>query len=200
MYDPDDAHSWIVYGDGSYIATRMLWFTSRQLEASVLSQRTIELYLKAYLASKGVPIKPGSEGWGHELAKLNEACSVYSPDFSLEAFSRRVSFFDRYFELVRYPSKLDALKDGQMIWFAFDANIQPLDEIVAFVRPRVEMTPEQWTATEIFSVLNGSPDRYGYQQKALRDHNDHIDVIACSESGKPTVQFNESFSYDLPGC
>lgn len=200
MYDPDDAHSWINYGDGSYIATRMLWFTSRQLEASVLSQRTIELYLKAYLASKGVPIKSGSEGWGHKLAKLNEACGVYSPDFSLEAFSRRVSFFDRYFELVRYPSKLDGLKDGQMIWFAFDANIQPLDEIVAFVRPRIEMTPEQWTATEIFSVQNGSPDRYGYQQKALRDRNDHIDVIACSESGKPTVQFNESFSYDLPRC
>lgn len=87
-----------------------------------------------------------------------------------------------------------------MIWFAFDANIQPLDEIVAFVRPRVEMTPEQWTATVIFSVLNGSTDRYGYQQKALRDHTDHIDVIACSESGKPAVQFHESFSYDLPGC
>jgi hypothetical protein len=42
-------------------------------------------------------------------------------------------------------------------------------------------------------VLNGSPDRYGYQQKALRDHNDHIDVIACSESGKPTVHSMNAF-------
>lgn len=200
MYDTDDAHSWIIYGDGSYIASRMLWFTSRQLEASVLSQRTIELYLKAYLASKGIGIRPGSEGWGHKLTKLNEACCVYSPHFSLEAFSRRVGFFDRYFELVRYPSKLDALKDGQMIWFSFDSIIQPLDEIVAFVRPRVEMTPEQWKATEIFSLLKSASDRYLCQLKALQDHNNHIDVIACTQSGEPMIQFNEGFSYDLPGC
>jgi hypothetical protein len=58
MYDPDDPHSWIVYGDGSYIATRMLWFTSRQLEASVLTQRTIELYLKAYLRARASPSSP----------------------------------------------------------------------------------------------------------------------------------------------
>jgi hypothetical protein len=87
-----------------------------------------------------------------------------------------------------------------MIWFSFDVNIQSLDEIVAFVRPRVEMTSEQWKATEIFSVLNSSSDRHRYQQKALRDHNDHIDVIACRESGQPAVHFNERFSYDLPGC
>ena len=62
------------------------------------------------------------------------------------------------------------------------------------------MTPEQWKATEVFYVLNGPSDRYDYQQKALRNHNEHIDVIACSESGAPTVQFNEHFSYDLPGC
>jgi hypothetical protein len=200
MYDPDDAFSWVVYGDGSYIATRLLWFTSRQLEASVLCHRTVELYLKAYLASKGAPIKPGSESWGHDLVKLREACCAYSTDFSLEAFSRRVGFFNRYFKLVRYPSKLDALGDGQMIWLSFDANIQPLDEIVAFVRPRVEMIAEQWRATEIFSILNDSSEFHGYQQKALRDHNDHIDAIACSESGAPAVQFNACFSYDLPGC
>ena len=200
MYDPDEAHSWIVYGDGTYIATRMLWFTSRQLEASILSHRTVELYLKAYLASIGIPIEHGSEGWGHKLTKLNEACSAGSTDFSFEAFSRRVGFLDRYFEFVRYPSKLDTLKDGQGISFSFDANIQPLDEIVAYVRPRVEMAPEQWKSTEISSVLNGPSDRYGYQQKALRDHNNHIDVIACSESGAPIVQFKECFSYDLPGC
>lgn len=169
-------------------------------EASVLAHRTVELYLKAYLAGKGVPIQPGSEGWGHRLTQLNEACSVQSSDFSIEEFSRRVGFFDRYFELVRYPSELDALKDGQMIWFSFDANIQPLDEIVAFVRPRVEMTPDEWSATKICSVVNGPSKRYGYQQDALRDHNDHIDVIACSESSESTVPFDGSFSYDLPGC
>ncbi|HEB85290.1 MAG TPA: hypothetical protein ENI92_09875 [Bacteroidetes bacterium] len=200
MYDPDHTFSWIVYGDGSYIATRLLWFTSRQLEASVLSQRTVELYLKAYLVSNGVSIVRGSEGWGHQLTKLKEECSVYSTDFSLEAFSRRVGFFDRYFELVRYPSKLDALKDGQMIWFSFDATIEPLDEIVAFVRPRVKLTQDEWKATVISSVLNGPLKLYGYQQKALRDHNDHIDVIACSESVESKVLFNKHFSYDLPGC
>ncbi|MFC1730725.1 hypothetical protein ACFL6I_10370 [candidate division KSB1 bacterium] len=200
MYDPDTAHSWIVYADGTYIATRLLWFTSRQLEASVLAQRTVELYLKAYLVSKGVPIQPYSEGWGHQLTRLNEACCAYSKDFSIEAFSRRVGFFDRYFELVRYPSKLDALKDGKMIWFSFDANIQPLDEIVAFVRPRVEMTSDEWKATEIFIVLNDSSERYGYQRDALRDHNAHIDLIACRESAEPTILFDEKFSYDMPGC
>lgn len=200
MFDPNDAHSWVVYADGSYIATRLLWFMFRQLEASVLAQRTVELYFKAYLSSKGVAIRPGSEGWGHRLTRLNEACVAHSKDFSIDAFSRRVSFFDRYFELVRYPSSLDGLRNGQMIWFSFDANIQPLDEIVAFIRPRVEMTPEEWKATEIFSVLNGPSERYGYQQKALRDHNDHIGIIACSVSGNATVIFNENFSYDLSGC
>jgi hypothetical protein len=132
--------------------------------------------------------------------RLNEACSGHSPDFSIEAFSRRVGFFDRYFELVRYPSNLDGLRGGQMIWFSFDANIQPLDEIVAFVRPRVEMMTDEWRATEIFSVLSGPSELYGYQQRALKDLNDHIDIIACSESGNPVVTFNENFSYDLPGC
>jgi hypothetical protein len=197
MYDPDNTHSWVVYADGSYIATRLLWFISRQLEASVLAQRTVELYLKAYLSSKGDIIRPGSEGWGHQLTRLNEACSRHSPDFSIEAFSRRVGFFDRYFKLVRYPSNLDGLLDGQMIWFSFDANIQPLDEIVAFVRPRVEMTSDEWRTTEILSVLSGPTGLYGYQQKALLDHNDHIDIIACSESGNSVVAFNENFSFDL---
>jgi hypothetical protein len=173
---------------------------SRQLEASVLAQRTVELYLKAYLSSKGVPIRPGSKAWGHQLTRLNEACAGHSPDFSIEAFSRRVSFFDRYFTLVRYPSDLDGLRDGQMIWFSLDANIQPLDEIVALARPRVEMMPEQWMATPIFSVLSGPSDIYGFQQKALRDHNDLIDIIACSETKNSVVNFDENFSYDLGGC
>lgn len=200
MYDPDNAHSWVVYADGSYIATRLLWFMSRHLEASILCQRTVELYLKAYLASKDVPIRPGSKGWGHQLTKLNDACSTHSTDFSIKAFVRRVSFFDRYFDLARYPSNLNGLKDGQMIWFSFDANIQPLDEIVAFVRPRVQMNRDEWQATEIYSVMNSSSKRYDYQKRALKDHNPHIDVIACCDSVEPTVQFDEDFSYDLPGC
>lgn len=87
-----------------------------------------------------------------------------------------------------------------MIWFSFDANIQPLDEIVAFVRPRVRMTAKGWEATEIFSILNDSSDRYGYQRRALQDQNAHLDLIDCRESGESLVAFNESFSYDLPGC
>src|SRR5688500_10313757 len=98
MFDPDAAHSWVVYADGSYIATRLLWFTTRQLDSAVMAHRTVELYLKAYLVGKGVSIRPGSEGWGHMLVKLNEACCRYSIDFSTEAFSRRVGFFDRYFQ------------------------------------------------------------------------------------------------------
>jgi hypothetical protein len=87
-----------------------------------------------------------------------------------------------------------------MIWFSLDANIQPLDEIVALARPRVEMMPEQWMATPIFSVLSGPSDIYGFQQKALRDHNDLIDIIACSETKNSVVNFDENFSYDLGGC
>jgi len=119
MYAPEEAHSWIVYADGSYIATRMLWFVSCQLESSILAQRTVELYLKAYLRSKGVAIRPGSEGWGHRLMMLNEACSVHSLDFSVKSFSRRVGFFDRYFELVRYPSNLDGLRNGLLFFSLF---------------------------------------------------------------------------------
>ncbi|MBI4473596.1 MAG: HEPN domain-containing protein [Acidobacteria bacterium] len=193
-------NSWIVYADGSYIATRLLWFTSRQLDSAVLAHHTVELYLKAFLVSNGVSIRPGSEGWGHGLIKLNEACCNYSTEFSSRAISRRVSFFDRYFELVRYPSKLDSLKDGQMIWFSFDANIQPLDEVVAFVRPRVRMTTEDWESTEMFSILSDSSDRRQYQHRALLDQNPLIKVINCRESGGSSVPFNENFSYDLPGC
>ena len=75
----------------------------------------------------------------------------------------------------------------------FDANIQPLDEIVAFVRPRVRMTAKDWEATEMFSILNDSSDRYGYQRRALQYQNAHLDLIDCRESGESSVPFNESW-------
>jgi len=40
----------------------------------------------------------------------------------------------------------------------------------------------------------------GFQQKALRDHNNLIDIIACSETENSVVNFDENFSYDLGGC
>ena len=200
MYDPDQAHSWIIYGDESYIATRLLWFTGQHLNASVAGHRTIELYLKAYLVSSGASIQPSSEAWGHSLQKLGDACQSHSADFAIEAVSRRLGFLDQYFELVRYPSNLEKLPDGQLLWFSYDANISPLDELVAFIRPRVQLEPSEWTSTPIHLVRNGESADKGFQRRAIEDANEHLSEIDCCKSDSTTVDFDEDFSYDLPGC
>jgi hypothetical protein len=171
-----------------------------QLEAPVSCHRTIELYLKAFLVSQGEKSAKGKVVWGHDLKRLSESCAQHKKDFADQEFNRRVDFFQRYFDFVRYPSEID-WSDGQgMIWFSIDSCILPLDELVAFIRPRIELTEDEWRKTDL-KWLNTTTDKEkGFQQRALIDSNDHLDMILCSKTNASMVKFNPESTFDLPGC
>ena len=190
---------WLYYADSSYVATRLLWFTKLTIESSIYAHRTLELYLKAFIVSRGTEVKPGSPAWGHDLAILGEEAQSHDRAFAQEDVQRRIRFFDRYFAYVRYPSDVVALDDGSLKWFAFDANITPLDELVAFVRPRVSLSDEDWRSSLVHELLRGGNVR-GYQRDALIDGNSHVTIIDCATSGDPDLTFDASFRYDRPGC
>ena len=135
MFDPGSAVNWLRYADSSYVATRLLWFTGFWMEAPVSAHRTLELYLKAFLVSHGEEIRPGSRAWGHALGALGTVCNRHASEFADLAVVRRLDFYQRYFEFVRYPSDPGSPDDGSLVWFSFDSNIEPLDELTAFIRP-----------------------------------------------------------------
>lgn len=198
MFDPTSAIFWLGYADESYVATRMLWFTGLQIEAPVNAHRTVELYLKAYLVSAGEVAKPGSKAWGHRLGSLGDICGCYSSEFSEEAVARRLRYFERYFDFVRYPSEPGSPEDGSLVWFGFDQNIAPLDELVAFIRPRISLSDSEWSKSKLNELHSSeSPDR-GYQKRALTDCNSHLDLIICIDTNDSNVSFDDSFCYDRP--
>jgi hypothetical protein len=198
MFDKGDPIVWLHYADNSYVATRLLWFTRLALDSAVYGHRTIELYLNAFLASQGVEVKPGSPAWGHDLAALGNAAAGHNRAFAREDVVRRLGFFERYFDYVRYPGDITAPVDGSLTWFAFDANITPLDELVAFIRPRIRLHDEDWRRSLIHALLSGEND--GYQRRALTDGNLQVGIIDCVTSSDPDVTFDSSFRYDQPGC
>lgn len=199
MFVSADTSTWLYYADNSYVATRLLWFIRLPLDSSVYGHRTIELYMKAFLVSRGVEVKRGSSAWGHDLSDLGDAAAKHDQEFAKEAVVRRLYFFERYFDYVRYPGDNVAPDDGSLTWFAFDANIAPLDELVAFVRPRICLEDEEWRCSVVHELLLGSADN-SYQSRALTDANAHVDIINCLSTGDPEVKFNPSFHYDRPGC
>jgi hypothetical protein len=198
MFGKAEPVAWLHYADGSYIATRLLWFTGLTLDSAVYGHRTIELYVKAFLVSLGVEAKPGSPAWGHDLATLGEVAARYDRAFAREDVARRLRFFDRYFDYVRYPGDMAPPPDGSLTWFAFDANITPLDELVAFVRPRIRLDAEDWRRSLVHELLSDGDENY--QRKALTDKNPQVGVIDCTTSGERDVTFDPSFRYDKPGC
>lgn len=115
MVDPRSVAVWLRYADRSYVATRLLWFTGLRLEAPVSAHRTIELYLKAFLVSHGEEIRRGSKAWGHTLGDLGNVCSRYSSEFADQAVVRRLAFFQRYFDFVRYPTDTGGPDDGSLV-------------------------------------------------------------------------------------
>jgi hypothetical protein len=198
MFGKSDPLGWLHYADNSYVATRLLWLSRLPLDSAVYGHRTIELYIKAFLVSRGVEVKPGSPAWGHDLAALGEAAARYDPAFAEEAVARRLRFFERYFDYVRYPSDVVAPDDGSLTWFAFDVNITPLDELVAFIRPRIRLEDDDWRRSVIHTLVYGG--EIEYQHRALTDGNGQVGVIDCLSSGAPEITFDPSFHYDRPGC
>jgi hypothetical protein len=126
------------------------------MEAPVSAHRTVELFLKAYLVSKGEVV-------GKELLE-------------------------------------GKLRDGSLIWFGADSSIVPLDEIVAFIRPRVIISDMDWEKSQLNHIFNATGSRWGFQKKALIDFNRHINEILCSTTTATEVEFDNSFQLDLPGC
>jgi hypothetical protein len=198
MFGKDNTCAWLGYADNSYIASRLLWFTGFMLETPMHGHRTLELYLKAFLISRGAEVKPGSAAWGHELAALGKAAADFDQAFAANHVQRPLRYFERYFDYVRYPGDHVGPDDGSGTWFAFDANVAPLDGLVALIRPRISLVTDEWIKTVIHRLLHGG-DANPHQLRALTDGNRHLAIIDCVVSGKPDVVFT-SFRYDRPGC
>lgn len=201
MFHPSLPEAWVDCADRSYMSTRLLWFCRFLIDAPIHAHRTIELYFKSFLVSKGVVIKKGKSGWGHEIDILRKQCEKFNNDFSHPEFSRRIKYFQRYFDLVRYPTDIeDKLQDGTVIWFGLDA-LPVLDEIVAYIRPRVELSEEEWKHTQIYSInYSKMSEEFTMQHRALVDHNEHLTTIACKKSSDAKIDFKDDFELDLPGC
>lgn len=200
MFDPTSPEIWLGYADESYVTTRLLWFTGLSIDASVNAHRTVELYLKAYLVGAGQEVSPGSRSWGHRLGELGEVCGRYSSEFLAEAVARRLIFFERYFDFVRYPNEPGSPEDGSLIWFGFNSNIGPLDELVAFIRPRISLPNSAWSNSKLNELSSSQFPERGYQKRALTDSNKHLNLILCNKTGSSRVPFDNSFRYDKLGC
>lgn len=200
MFGKDYSDIWVGYADDSYIATRLLWFTGITFEATVNAHRTIELYLKAYLVGQQIRVTKRSPAWGHRLADLCQKSKQIDSSFDNENLKRRVDFFQRYFDYVRYPSEPGSPDDGSLIWFSFDAIILPLDEVVAFVRPRIKLKGNNWTSTPIYRLLSERDGAQPHQLRAIEDGNDFLETINTKKTCQSRVRFNENFEYDRPGC
>lgn len=191
---------WLGYADDSYVATRLLWFTGCNIESSVNAQRTLELYLKAYLVSKGEEVKIGARSWGHSLTKLGKVCSGYSNDFLADDVMRRLKFFERYFEFVRYPNDPGSPDDGSLIWLSFDSIVFPLDELVSFVRPRIDLTADDWKRSGLAILADSRDPESSFRKRALTDSNKLLTLILCKKTGSIETRFSTDFSYDKAGC
>lgn len=200
MLDPNSPEVWLGYADESYLAARLLWFTGLQIGASVQAHRTLELYLKAYLVSAGEEVTPGSNSWGHALDKLRKVCGSHCSDFFDEPVARRLKFFDRYFEFVRYPSEPGSPEDDSLTWFGFDSNVAPMDELVAFIRPRIILPDSSWSISQLNQLKSSSSPEREFQTRALSDCNTHLDQILCDVTNRSSVSFDHTFNYDKPGC
>jgi HEPN domain-containing protein len=198
LFDPNLAISWIDSGDESYMAARLLWFTGFRIISPVMGHHAIEKYLKGYLVSNGEIVAKGTPAWGHNLRELGITCVKYDTDFNSEPIKRRLSFFERYFFHVRYPSEMPDI-EGISLWFSFDSNIQPLDEIVAFVRPRILLDKEDWKQTEIYQAGRSDSDIMKWKKRALEDNNAHIELVDCGETHKTHFEFSE-FNFDTGKC
>ena len=201
MFNISNPVVWVDYADRSYIATRLLSLTSFMLDAPLNAHRSIELYLKAYLVSNGNRAAKGGTAWGHNLDKLRKYCEGHDNEFSNTDLKRRIIFFQRYFDFVRYPGEpADTFKENKMFWFGFDSAVLPLDEIVAFIRPRVKLSPAQWKSTWLRSIYISRRPHLGYQKKALKDNNSLLKQIACLRTARTKIHFDTTFSLDRPGC
>ncbi|MDD5223144.1 MAG: hypothetical protein PHE84_04065 [bacterium] len=200
MFGADLPEAWVSYADRNYLITRLIWFTGFLLDAPVSSHRTIELYLKAFLVSRGEPVGKNKTVWGHDLENLLESCIKYNQDFSVPDFVRRVKYFQRYFDFIRYPTDLKLPDEKSMIWFSIDSCIFPLDEIVAFIRPRIKLTEDEWKKTWLNSIFSSDDPKFGFQKRALTDSNNHLKVLICGQTNNSSILFDHKFSCDLPGC
>lgn len=200
MFDPASSEIWLDYADRSYVTARLLWFMGFWIECPVNGHRAIELFLKAYLVSKGENVERGDRAWGHKLRELGKVCEGYSAQFGDSAVSRRLEFFERYFDFVRYPSDPGSPSDGSLVWFSFDANVLPLDELVAFIRPRIETDDRAWRKSYLCELAHGEQSKNSYQKRALEDSNGLLSQIVCTETNETVVPFSMDFRYDLPGC
>jgi hypothetical protein len=200
MFGTDLPVAWVYYADRYYIVARLMFFTELLLEVPVSAHRAMELYLKAFLVSKGESVTPKGAAWGHNLSELQEHCANHDPSFNDPDLHRRLSYFQRYFDLVRYPSSIDGkLNDGTGIWFSFDACVIPLDEVVAFVRPRIVLSGTEWGHSWLSMISLSSEPRWSYQKKALQEANQHLVNIICMQTQASSVKFLD-FSFDKPGC
>jgi hypothetical protein len=197
MLDPFSAAVWLDWADRAYVSARLLWFTEMQIEAPLHAHRALELYLKTYLVGCGDVVAKGQPAWGHRLPDLADAAARYDISFREAELVRRLAFFERFFRFTRYPTEPGSPEDGSLVWFSFDANILPLDECVAHVRPRVTLKDEEWSRSYLATQNQRGG---GFPHRALVDGNSQLGNILCGATTATQVDFTKGFRYDLRRC
>ncbi len=199
MFAPEIPEAWLGYADRSYISARLLWFTGLQQDSPVHAHRAVELLLKAYLVANGVLVQPTTNAWGHDLQQLWDVCLENDPAMSCQDMTRRVRFFNDYFNYVRYPTSIDDRTNGRLIWFGFDKNVSPLDEVFAYIRPRIKIILNCTGFLEDVVAIE-SPSPGGFLKRALSDTNQCLSVIIGNEAHDASSVFSSDFDADQPGC
>lgn len=199
MFHPSVTEYWLLYADNSYISSRLLHFSALQVDSSVEGHRSIELYLKAFAHSRGHQIKMNSPFWGHDIASLYKSCVDKSSLNCNRALEDRIAYFQRYFELLRYPTELEKARSGNWyIWISGGPQVfNILDEIVAFIRPRLSLSAAAWESSVVHRVRGN--DRT-YRRRAISDSNPHLDTIDCLATHESVVEFDDALFAAARDC
>ena len=193
-----ETHLWVDHGDENYVSARLLWLAGQLRVAPVLAHRALEFYLKAFLQGRGERIASDSAAWGHWLEKLGEIGGRHASEFLQEEVMDRFRLFDRYYEHIRYPGREQEIQKRTSKWIESDGSLGVLDELVAFARPRIRLTPKEWMATRVWHIVNSNHGKARLTNDALLRSNTQLEIIACVESGAPVIRFGNAIPRNLP--
>lgn len=199
MFEPELPEAWLQYADQGYLTARVLWFTGLQWDSPVHAHRAIELLLKSYLVANGVPIARNSNAWGHRLDALWNTCVSQDRSISSSEMQRRLVYFNDYHDFVRYPTSISSRTGGRLIWFGFERNVAPLDDVFAYLRPRVRTILGCEGLLEEL-VTQSSPSGRELLRRALVDSNARLNILVNNEVVPPSSVFSPTFDADKPGC
>lgn len=178
--------AWVTYGDESYLATRLLWFTGFPRESALTAHRAVERYMKAFLTSSGVRVEGELDGWERNIDTMRSVASAFDDAFRLDEVRARTRTLQRQFRELREPGPAAARAEECLCWAGV---VAPTDDLAAFIRPRVRLEPDQWADMPLARAgsTDGRPNPF--QERALREHNVRLETLLCTRTTRPDPLF-----------